>query len=29
MTPELYSKIKGKKKDSVGDLKNNDWFALG
>lgn len=30
MTPELYKKIKGKNnKENLGDLKNNDWFALG
>lgn len=29
MSPEVYQKIKGKKKDSIGDLKDNDWFALG
>lgn len=29
MTPELYSKIKGKSKEPVKDLKSNDWFALG
>lgn len=29
MTPELYRKIKGKSKEGTGDLKNNDWFALG
>ncbi len=29
MSPELYSKIKGKRKEPVGDLKQNDHFALG
>lgn len=29
MTPELYRKIKGKSKEPTGDLKSNDWFALG
>ena len=29
MTPELYSKIKGKSKEPIRDLKSNDWFALG
>ena len=29
MQPELYQKIKGRRKEPVGDLKSNDWFALG
>ncbi len=29
MSPEVYSKIKGKRKEPVGDLKSNDNFALG
>ena len=29
MLPELYQKIKGKRKEPVNDLRANDWFALG
>jgi hypothetical protein len=29
MSPEVFQKIKGKRRDPIGDLKTNDWFALG
>jgi hypothetical protein len=29
MSPEVYQKIKGKRKEPIGDLKSNDNFALG